>query len=351
MQPSTKITLKIKRDQNGTTGSTLPDLLESTNQTPADLSSSDEEEDQLNENAHKQLVIYDPSTNSAEQVEPVPDLNEFQMVPTPKKSTPSQSNKQLPSVGTYTVQCAKCFKWRLIPTSDKYEEIRERILENPFDCETAREWKPDISCEDEPDIKQDGSRLWAIDRPNIAKPPPGWQRLLRIRGYGASKFADVYYVAPATGKKLRSMIEVQKYLEQHPELGVRLAQFSFQTPKPLQEDYVKKRPAKSASDPNNGSTGLLVNPISWATPDENTELQLAAPPGLSEPISRPKKRSKKLSADSTSGFVAFDDQLKVQVDESSQVATGDEPSDAVNMDEVSQPKSGDVDVDVDDGVE
>ncbi|CAN1340340.1 Methyl-CpG-binding domain-containing protein 2 [Linum perenne] len=101
-------------------------------------------------------------------------------------------SRVLPSVGAFTVQCANCFKWRLIPTQEKYEEIREHILERPFYCEAAREWRPNVSCDDPEDISQDGSRLWAIDKPNIAQPPRGWQRLLHIRGEGCSKFADVY---------------------------------------------------------------------------------------------------------------------------------------------------------------
>lgn len=117
----------------------------------------------------------------------------------------------VPSIGAFTVQCAACFKWRLIPTKEKYEEIREKILELPFVCERAREWRPEVSCEDKEDISQDGSRLWAIDKPQIPLPPPGWERLIHIRGEGCTRFADVYYAAP-NGKKLRSLVEVQRLL-------------------------------------------------------------------------------------------------------------------------------------------
>jgi hypothetical protein len=129
--------------------------------------------------------------NDAGEIEPVPQpiLSHH---PFRRYSDLNVSSRVLPSVGAFTVQCAKCFKWRLIPTKQKYEELREHILEEPFFCETAREWRPDISCDDPTDIDQDGSRLWAIDKPNIAQPPPGWQRLLRIRGEGSTKFADVY---------------------------------------------------------------------------------------------------------------------------------------------------------------
>ncbi|XP_039138490.1 methyl-CpG-binding domain-containing protein 2-like [Dioscorea cayenensis subsp. rotundata] len=197
------------------------------------------------ESIPNQLVLYDHSGSGTSQdalvaVEPTDDFSltsESSYVPTP-------SSRVLPSVGAFTVQCAACFKWRLIPTKEKYEEIRETILQEPFLCDRAREWRPDITCDDPEDISQDGSRLWAIDKPNIAQPPPGWERLLRIRGEGSTRFADIYYVAPS-GKRLRSMVEIERYLLEHPEYirdGVTMSQFSFQIPRPLQENYVRKRP-------------------------------------------------------------------------------------------------------------
>nr|URX64913.1 methyl-CpG-binding domain protein [Camellia sinensis] len=296
----TKITLRVKREENGFNSSTFSDQLDNTIQKPIDVISSEEEEDeehsaddddnQSGEDAQKQLVVYDPAATGTGEIEVVPDA-EYQ-----RPRFPRTSSRVLPSVGAFTVQCANCFKWRLIPTKEKYEEIREHILEQPFFCETAREWRPEISCEDPPDICQDGSRLWAIDKPNIAQPPPGWQRLLRIRGEGSTKFADVYYVAPP-GKRLRSMVEVQRYLLEHPEYmeaGVTMSQFSFQIPRPLQENYVRKRPAPvrliaaPCGGTNVGMAGLLdssdVNPLAWAGPDENTDLRLGGP-GLSTPLS------------------------------------------------------------------
>lgn len=127
-----------------------------------------------------QLVVFRSGSNSGEDI--ALPLN---------SETPNSSNRPLQTVGAFTVQCASCFKWRLIPTKEKYEQIRESILQIPFLCERAREWRPDISCDDQPDILQDGSRLWAIDKPNIAQSPPGWDRQLRIRGKGGTRFADV----------------------------------------------------------------------------------------------------------------------------------------------------------------
>lgn len=170
---------------------------------PAEATSLEKEKDDSIEddhqdcnNAQNQIVVYSPPDAASDDIEFSPDAVPINFL-TP--SQPSQLynlqnsvSRNLPSVGAFTVQCAKCFKWRLIPSKEKYEEIREHILEQPFVCEAAREWRPEVSCEDDPDIRQDGSRLWAIDRPNIAQAPLGWERLLRIRGFGGTKFADVY---------------------------------------------------------------------------------------------------------------------------------------------------------------
>lgn len=217
-----------------------------------------------------QLVVFKPGSNSV---------------------APNPSNRALPSVGAFTVQCASCFKWRLIPTKEKYEQIRESILQVPFVCERAREWRPDISCDDPPDILQDGSRLWAIDKPNIAQPPPGWDRQLRIRGEGGTRFADVYYVTPS-GKKLRSMVEIQRYLEEHSEYaerGVNVSQFSFQIPKPLQENYVKKRNARLLNSSDGSGLGLSglpepveAFPLSWAAPPTDQDVEIEEPEPASD---------------------------------------------------------------------
>ncbi|CAM0147127.1 unnamed protein product [Urochloa decumbens] len=193
---------------------------------------------------------------------------------------PSKTSKHasVKRIGAFAVQCAKCQKWRLISTKEKYEEIRERIREDPFVCEKAREWKPDVTCNDPSDVSQDGSKLWAIDKPDIAQAPQGWERSIKIRGEGSTKFADVYYRSP-TGVQLRSMNEVEKYLAEHPEYvaqGVELSHFSFKSPVPLQKDYVRKRPQTSQiSATRTGSSKPLqpeeVQPISWAAPPENNK--------------------------------------------------------------------------------
>lgn len=152
---------------------------------------NENDQSHTNENTSRELVLYNPSANDGGANESITTPNEHQRPPFIRHLTPN-SSRVLPSVGAFTIQCASCFKWRLIPTKEKYEEIREHVLELPFYCETAREWRPDISCDDPADITQDGSRLWAIDKPNIAQPPSGWQRLLHIRGEGSTKFADVY---------------------------------------------------------------------------------------------------------------------------------------------------------------
>ncbi|KAJ8753181.1 hypothetical protein K2173_017763 [Erythroxylum novogranatense] len=239
-------------------------------------------------NTCKELVLYEPVANGAGEIEPITQPNMYQP-PVLARNQLSRRSRVLPSVGAFTVQCANCFKWRIIPTKEKYEEIREHILEQPFYCDTASEWRPDISCDDPTDLSQDGSRLWAIDKPSIAQPPRGWQRLLRIRGEGSTKFADIYYVAPS-GKTLRSMVEIQKYLMEHPEYlrdVVTMSQFSFQTPRPLREDYVRKRPARIPASCE--STSHLqrseVSALTWSgpTPGNDAQPQIGSSPPPSPP--------------------------------------------------------------------
>ncbi|KAL0426694.1 UNVERIFIED_CONTAM: Methyl-CpG-binding domain-containing protein 2 [Sesamum latifolium] len=294
---------KVEGEPSASDSSNLPGSLAINSQDKVDVSSagglennhSAEDDENPSENSQYQMVLYDPTSNGAGETETMVDAVAHQP-PSFSRQHPSsnQTPRVLPSVGAFTVQCANCFKWRLIPTKEKYEEIRELIMEQPFFCETGREWRPDISCDDPPDIVQDGSRLWAIDKPSIARPPPGWQRLLRFRGEGGTKFADVYYVAPS-GKRLRSMVEIQKYLDEHPEYieeGISLSQFSFQIPRPLKENYVRKRPHRVAPANDAGDHGIPgsfdpseVRPITWVSPDVDTDLQLSGP-GLSTNYSK-----------------------------------------------------------------
>lgn len=48
--------------------------------------------------------------------------------------------------------------------------------------------------------------------------------------------------------QLMILVSIDRFLLEHPDeaAGVDMSQFSFQTPKPLQENYVRKRPARSA---------------------------------------------------------------------------------------------------------
>ncbi|KAM7480962.1 hypothetical protein LguiB_005545 [Lonicera macranthoides] len=263
------------------------DLIESP-QKPETITSSDEEDENCgtqdedspnNENANNQIVVYSPTRDDSNNA--VVDAN-----PIGCRPFQSPNGKLLPSVGAFTVQCAKCFKWRLIPTKEKYEEIREHILEQPFVCEAAREWRPEISCEDEADIKQDGSRLWAIDKPNIAQPPPGWQRLLRIRSKESSKFADVY------------LLEHPEYME-----GVSMSQFSFQIPRPLQKNYVKRKSltdaARDADNLQIPEADLIpadIAPISAVVPPWNPGLRLGGPGyrDLYEPMNPSAKKARRI---------------------------------------------------------
>lgn len=260
-----------------------------------------DESNQSDGSASKQLVVYDPTLNGAGAgaIEP------FNPEPINSQLSRFSSPRVLPAVGTFTAQCGLCLKWRLIPTKEKYEEIRERVKDDPFVCRKASEWRPDISCEDPTDISQNDGKIWAMDKPSIAQPPRGWQRLLRIRGKGSTKFADIYYQAPS-GKRLRSMVEIENYLAEHPEYtdkGVKMSQFSFQIPKPLQEDYVRKRPYKKASY-DDTELSDEVRPLAWLNPDDTYRGMPGLPPPyfqIPDALGRPPKKARTPSKRKRSG--------------------------------------------------
>lgn len=143
---------------------------------------------------HNQLVPYhaDPEASGLDQLVAVPEFSAELEPSLPKYAPSTEYVKVLPSVGTYTAQCTLCLKWRLIPTQEKFEEIRAHSANVPFTCDTVNLWRNGVSCDDPEDISPDNERLWAIDKAGIPETPFGWKRELRIRGEGSTKFADVY---------------------------------------------------------------------------------------------------------------------------------------------------------------
>ncbi|XP_050204135.1 methyl-CpG-binding domain-containing protein 4-like [Mercurialis annua] len=151
------------------------------------------------------------------------------------------------SVDTYAAQCEKCLKWRVITTQEEYEEIRSKIIENPFVCDR----KSGVSCEDLADLELNASRTWVIDKPGIPKTPEGFKRSLVLRR-DFSKM-DAYYITP-TGKKLRTRNEIAGFLDANPKYkGVSIDDFNFTSPKVMDEtipEDVKKANAAAAASSN-----------------------------------------------------------------------------------------------------
>ncbi|KAL9435807.1 hypothetical protein AB3S75_021970 [Citrus x aurantiifolia] len=170
-------------------------------------------------------------------------MEDKQETPKTASKKPRGGGEPIRSIDTYAAQCEKCFKWRVINSSEEYEEIRCKIAEIPFLCDR----KPGVSCEDPADIEYDASRVWVIDRPGIPKTPGGFKRSLVLRK-DFSKM-DAYYITP-TGKKLRTLNEVAGFLAANPEYSdVSLSDFTFSVPKVMDdtipEDVVKKGSASS----------------------------------------------------------------------------------------------------------
>lgn len=142
------------------------------------------------------------------------------------------------SVDLYAAQCKSCLKWRVIDTQEEFEEIRSKVIEEPFYCNR----KANKSCDDPADIEYDSTRTWVIDKPNLPKAPEGFRRSLVLRK-DYSKL-DAYYITP-TGKKLRTRNEIAAYLKEHPEIkGVSVSDFDFSSPKIMQDtipEYVEQK--------------------------------------------------------------------------------------------------------------
>lgn len=143
------------------------------------------------------------------------------------------------SIDVYAVQCGDCHKWRVVETQEEFEEIRSKIIEDPFVCSR----KAGTTCEDAADIDYDSTRTWVIDRPNLPKPPKGFKRSLILRK-DYSKM-DVYYITPQ-GKKLRTRNEVAAFVKANPEYAdVSPASFYFATPK-IMENTIPQNLAKGS---------------------------------------------------------------------------------------------------------
>ncbi|CAM8985547.1 unnamed protein product [Rhodiola kirilowii] len=170
-----------------------------------------------------------------------------------KNSPPVSSGKKSQqhgverTVGMYSVECSECFKWRLIPTEEEFEEIRSNLTKNPFRCNR----KENTSCDDPTDIEYDASRTWVIDKPDLPKTPKGFKRKLVLRR-DYSKM-DAYFVTP-TGKRVKGPAEIAAYLESNPNIkGVSVSDFHFATPKIMKdtipEHVVRENSAKKMKFP------------------------------------------------------------------------------------------------------
>lgn len=129
-------------------------------------------------------------------------------------------------VDVWSAQCGECFKWRLIPTEEEFEEIRSNFTDDPFVCSK----KSCVSCDDPADIEYNDSRVWVSHKPGIPKTPAGFKRRLVMRK-DFSKM-DCYYDAP-NGKTFRGLNDVSKFLNKYRDYAkdISIADFSFSVPK------------------------------------------------------------------------------------------------------------------------
>lgn len=137
----------------------------------------------------------------------------------------------------------------MVDTQEEFEEIRSKLIEEPFYCDK----KPDVSCENPADIEYDATRTWVIDKPNTPKTPEGFKRTLVLRR-DFSKL-DAYYITP-TGKRLRTRNEMASFIKANPKYkDVSPFDFDFVSPK-IMEDTIPEHVVKKASSNGNGNSRI-----------------------------------------------------------------------------------------------
>ncbi|CAA2955698.1 methyl- -binding domain-containing 4-like [Olea europaea subsp. europaea] len=121
------------------------------------------------------------------------------------------------SIDVWSLQCEDCLKWRIIPTQEEYEEIRRKIIEDPFVCSK----KSNVSCNNPADMEYDNSRF----APN--------------------------------GRKFRAGTEVASFLKENPEYkDLSTSDFSFSVPKVMMDTV----PVDAAKVESSGGSKRKFNP-------------------------------------------------------------------------------------------
>lgn len=131
-------------------------------------------------------------------------------------------------VEVWSVQFGECYKWRVIPTLEEYEEIRSKFVEDPPVCSK----KPGCSWDQPADMEYDNSRTWVIDKPNLPKTLSGFRRKLSMRRDN-SKFDCYYDLMEGRRKSFRSQTQIAKFLDENPEYKKDMSpsDFCFSSPK------------------------------------------------------------------------------------------------------------------------
>ncbi|WOK98129.1 hypothetical protein Cni_G06839 [Canna indica] len=105
-----------------------------------DGNSEHDDNHQPMENPSKELVLYDPGVIDTGHDTSIVTGHMDNHTPMFRNFfSPNSSSCAFTTIGTFTIHCVLCFKWRIIPTKKKYEQIRERILDEHLVCEHAHE--------------------------------------------------------------------------------------------------------------------------------------------------------------------------------------------------------------------
>ncbi|KAG6548431.1 hypothetical protein Mapa_009918 [Marchantia paleacea] len=129
----------------------------------------------------------------AARIEPLPTSEACIRTPT--------RNWSIQDLRKHAVQCRLCGKYRRVPEKRRYEEIRQQVLSNPWECSCASEWTTEeISC-DVPEEFTSPEFVLLFDKSAIPVSPPLWERECFL---SKQYFADIYYYPPNGGARIKS---------------------------------------------------------------------------------------------------------------------------------------------------
>ncbi|KAG6550348.1 hypothetical protein Mapa_008311 [Marchantia paleacea] len=167
------------------------------------------------------MVLLLKNSSHGEAHETGSDSNSGQLTLQPLGVCDTLHNRLWPTqdIQQYAIQCARCGKYRKVPSKEEYEILYRRQILNPMEpwlCEHASKWGEDMTatCESQDQYAESPDVCFFMDKCNYPPVPSGWERIITVRSGLAAKgiYCDVYYRHLPLGRKLRTLLDIEKYV-------------------------------------------------------------------------------------------------------------------------------------------